>query len=151
VTGAHAQGLPNVLTQFAVELGKGVAMGMTAWGPLANPTILQGGVGDRESKQGYSTDDIAALMGFSYIHRDQDLPTIWDYFNKSKGKNINNYHCHITTRMKQWAYNRRIKIDKSIYLEQNTIKAIADLKFNPGKWVAHLLSALKIHSIFMCR
>jgi hypothetical protein len=31
-TGAHAQGLPSVLVQFAVELGKGVAMGLMAWG-----------------------------------------------------------------------------------------------------------------------
>jgi hypothetical protein len=49
----HAQGLPNVSAQFAAELGKGVAMGLMVWGPLANPTVLQGGVGDRESKQGY--------------------------------------------------------------------------------------------------
>ena len=44
---------PNILAQFAAELGKGVAMGLMVWGPLANPTVLQGGVGDRESKQGY--------------------------------------------------------------------------------------------------
>jgi hypothetical protein len=72
-------------------------------------------------------------MGFACVHRGQDLPTIWDYFNKLKGKNINNYRCHITTRMKQWAYDRHMKIDKSIYLEQDAIKAIVDLKFNPGK------------------
>jgi hypothetical protein len=130
-TGAHAQGLPNVLAQFATELSKVVAMGLMAWGQLANPTVLQGGVGDGEPKPGYSTKDIAALMGFACVHRGQDLPTIWDYFIKSKGKNIDNYHPHITTRMKQWAYDRRIEIDISIYLEQDTIKAIVDLKFNP--------------------
>jgi hypothetical protein len=150
-TSAHAQGLPSVLAQFAAELGKWVAMGLTAWGPLANPTILQGGVGDGEFKQGYSTEDIAALMGFACIHRGQDLPTTWDYFNKSKGKNIDNYLRHITTWMKQWAYDRRIKIDKSIYLEQDTIKAIVDLKLNPGEGVAHLLSALKGLYILTCR
>jgi hypothetical protein len=53
--------------------------------------------------------------------------------------------------MKQLAYNCRIKIDKSIYLKQDTIKAIVDLKLNPGKGVAHLLSALKGISILMCR
>ncbi len=151
-TGAYAQGLPSVLVQFAVELGKGVAMGLTAWGPLANPsTISQGGVGDGKFKQGYSTKDIAALMGFACVQRGRDLPTIWDYFNKLKGKNINNYRCHITTRMKQWAYDHRIKIDKSIYLEQDTINSIVDLKFNPGEGVAHLSSALKSLSILMCR
>ncbi len=69
VAGAHAQGLPNVSAQFAVELGKRGAMGLTGWGLLANPTISQGGVGDRESKQGYSTKDIAALMEFACVHR----------------------------------------------------------------------------------
>jgi hypothetical protein len=84
-TDAHAQGLPNVLAQFAAELGKGVAMGLTVWGPLANPTVLQGEVGDRESKQGYSTEHIAALMGFACVHRGQDLPTIWDYLKSPEG------------------------------------------------------------------
>ncbi len=69
VTGVHAQSLPNVLAQFAAEQGKGVTMGLMAWGPLANPSILQGGVGDGESNQGYSTKDIAALMGFACVHR----------------------------------------------------------------------------------
>jgi hypothetical protein len=63
-------------------------MGLMAWGPLANPTFLQGGIGDGEPKQSYSTKDIAALLGFDCIHRGQDLPTMWDYFNKSKGENI---------------------------------------------------------------
>jgi hypothetical protein len=149
-TSAYAQGLPNVLAQFAAELGKGVAMGLTAWGPLANSTIAQGGACDGEAKQGYSTEDIGALMGFACVHRGQDRPTIWDYFNKSKGKNINNYRRNITTRTKQWAYSRHIEIDKNIYLEQDTIKAIVDLKLNPGKGVAHLLSASKGLSILMC-
>jgi hypothetical protein len=124
--------------------------GADSVGPLANPTVSQGGVGDGESKQGYSTEDTAALMGFASVHRGQDLPTIWDYFNKSKRENINNYRPHIMTLIKQWAYDCRIKIDKSIYLEQDTIKAIVDLKFNPGEGVAHLSSASKGLSILTC-
>jgi hypothetical protein len=125
-------------------------MGLMVWGPLANPTVSQGGGGDKESKQGYSTKDIAALIRFTCVHKGQDLPTIWEYFNKLKGKNINNYCCQVTTQMKQWAYDRCIKIDKSIYLEQDTIKAIVGLKFNPGKGVPHLSSASKGLSILTC-
>ncbi len=33
--------------------------------------------------------------------------------------------------MKQWAYNCRIQINMSIYLEQETVKAIVELIFNP--------------------
>jgi hypothetical protein len=53
--------------------------------------------------------------------------------------------------MKQWAYDRRIEINKSIYLKQDTIKAIVDLKFNPSEGVLHLSSASKGLSILTCR
>ncbi len=53
--------------------------------------------------------------------------------------------------MKHYAYDRRIKIDTSIYLEQETIKAIVELQFNPGKGVAHLVLVLKGLSILACR
>ena len=53
--------------------------------------------------------------------------------------------------MKQSIYDRRIEIDKSIYLEQDTIKAIVYLKFNPGERVAHISSASMGLSILTCR
>ncbi len=53
--------------------------------------------------------------------------------------------------MKQWVYDRRIQIDQSIYLEQETIKAIVELRFNPGEGVAHLASASKGLTILACR
>ncbi len=52
--------------------------------------------------------------------------------------------------MKQWDYDHRIEIDKSIYLEQDTIKTIVDLKFNPSKGVAYLSLASKGLSILTC-
>ena len=53
--------------------------------------------------------------------------------------------------MKQWAYDCWIQIDQSIYLEQETVKAIVELRFNPGKGVAHLASASKGLTILTCR
>ncbi len=53
--------------------------------------------------------------------------------------------------MKQYVYDRRIQIDSSVYLEQETIKAIVELRFNPGEGVAHLSSASKGLSILACR
>jgi hypothetical protein len=53
--------------------------------------------------------------------------------------------------MKQWPYDCWIPINTSIYLEGDTIKAIVDLKFNPGEGVAHILSASKGLSIMSCR
>jgi hypothetical protein len=53
--------------------------------------------------------------------------------------------------MKQYAYDRRIQIDTSVYLEQETIKAIVKLRSNPGEGVAHLSLASKGLSILACR
>ena len=53
--------------------------------------------------------------------------------------------------MNRWAHDRHIAIDSSVYLEGTTIKAILELKFNPGEGVAHLSSADKGLSIMACR
>ncbi len=54
-------------------------------------------------------------------------------------------------RMSQWAHDRRIPVDTSIYLEGTTIKTVIELKFNPGEGVAHLSSADKGLSIMACQ
>jgi hypothetical protein len=53
--------------------------------------------------------------------------------------------------MKQYAYDQCIQIDSCIYLEQETIKTIVELRFNPGEGVTHLSSASKGLSILACR
>jgi hypothetical protein len=52
--------------------------------------------------------------------------------------------------MKNYAYDCRIQINTSIYLKQETIKAIVELRFNPGEGVAHLALASKGLSILAC-
>ncbi len=54
-------------------------------------------------------------------------------------------------RIMWWARERHIPINSSIYLEGTTIKAIMELKFNPGEGVAHLSSADKGLMIMACR
>ena len=80
-------------------------------------------------------------MGFAGVYNGHNLPDIWELFNATKGKNIDAYRWHLYARMKQYAYDRRIQINTSIYREQETIKAIVELQFNPGEGVAHLASA----------
>jgi hypothetical protein len=53
--------------------------------------------------------------------------------------------------MTDWAYDRRIQIDTGVFLDVDVVKAIVDLKFNPGEGVAHLTSAAKGLSILTCR
>jgi hypothetical protein len=114
-----------------------------------DPSQLGGGY-DADTK-GYTKDDIAALMGFAGVYNGHNLPDIWELFNAIKGKNINAYHCHLFTQMKQWAYDCHIQINTSVYLKQETIKAIIELRFNSGEGVAHLALASKGLSILACR
>jgi hypothetical protein len=53
--------------------------------------------------------------------------------------------------MTEYAYDRRISINAGIYLEQETMKAILDLRFNPGEGVAYVQSAAKGLSILCCQ
>ncbi len=56
-------------------------------------------------------------------------------------KNIEPYWHHIVSHMNKWSFDQQVPIDTSIYLEQETIKAIVDLHFNPGEGVAYLETA----------
>jgi hypothetical protein len=53
--------------------------------------------------------------------------------------------------MTEWGYNRQIQIDTGVFLDVDVVKAIVNLKFNPGEGVAHLNSARKGLSILACR
>ncbi len=81
----------QMLVQFVAELEKGVALGLTALGPLKTPLVTQGGTTDNKGKQLYGEEDIAALMGFSNIRLGSHLQDIWAYFNTSRGKSIDVY------------------------------------------------------------
>jgi hypothetical protein len=140
----------TVPAQFAAELSKGLAMGLKSLGPLKSPTTVQGGHTDTDTKQDYSNEDISALMGFAHVKHGNQLPTIWEYFNSYRGKSINIVWQQLYARMKQWSRDRRIPIKTSMYLEGTTIKALIELKFNPGEGVAHLSSADKGLSVMCC-
>jgi hypothetical protein len=53
--------------------------------------------------------------------------------------------------MTEYAYNHQISIDGGIYLEQETMKAILDLRFNPGEGIAYVQSAAKGLLILCCQ
>jgi hypothetical protein len=52
--------------------------------------------------------------------------------------------------MNRWAHDCHIPINTNVYMEGTTIKAIMELKFNPGEGVAHLRSADKDLTIMAC-
>ena len=137
---------------FATEVGKGVALGLHALSPFKHQAGAgMGGVGETDLKKGYGDEDVAALMGFSRVKRGDQLQDIWAYFQTTGMKNVDVCRRQLMARMARWARDRHIPIDPSIYLKNTTVKAIMELKFNPGEGVAHLSSADKGLSIMSCR
>jgi hypothetical protein len=147
----HPHDPTQVSAMMATEVGKGVALGLWAVRHLQRDTPQLGGGYKAKSIKGYTKDNIAAIMGFAGVYNGHSLPDIWELFNNTKGKNIDAYQRHLFARTKQYAYNRLIQINTSVYLEQETIKAIVKLQFNPGEGVAHLALASKELSILACQ
>ena len=52
--------------------------------------------------------------------------------------------------MTDYAYNHWIVIDGGVYIEQDTMKSILDLRFNPGEGIAYVQSAAKGLSLLCC-
>ena len=136
---------------LVADIGKGVALQLKALGgPIAMahaPTPTTEG----NAKMRYTEDDIAAIMGFSHVHRGDQVQPIWATLNNAKQKNLDTFRRQLQTRMTDWGYDRRIPIDTGVFLDVDVVKSIVDLKFNPGDGVAHLNSAAKGLSILSCR
>ncbi len=90
-------------------------------------------------------------MGFSHVHRGDQVQPIWTMLNNAKQKNLDIFCCQLLSRMMEWGYDRRIPIDTGVFLDVDVVKTIVDLKFNPGEGVAHLNLAAKGLSILSCR
>ena len=109
--------------------------------------------GDKAPKAGdsaYSGDDVCTVMAFSGIEDPQDCQVIWTIFTEKK-KNVDACRRYLMKGMTDYVYNRRILIDGGIYLEQVTMKAILELRFNPGEGMAYVQSAAKGLSLLCCR
>jgi hypothetical protein len=79
-------------------------------------------------------------MAFSGIEDPQDCQVVWTIFAEKK-KNVDACRRYLMKGMTDLQYLPRILIDGGIYLEQDTMKAILELRFNPGK-VLHMFSLL---------
>ena len=125
--------------------------GLKALGALIATGHLQSPTKEGEEKNRYTDDDIAAIMGFSHVHRGDQVQPIWITMNNAKQKNIDVFNRQLLAQMVDWAYDRRITINTGVFLNVETVKVIVDLKFNPGEGVAHLNSAAKGISLLACR
>jgi hypothetical protein len=136
---------------LAADIGKGVALGLKAMGSHLPSGQQQTTTKEGDEKARYTDDDIVAIMGFLYVTQGSALQPIWITLNNAKQKNIDVFRRQIYARMLEWAHDRQIPIDTGIFLDGDVVKAIVELKFNPGEGVAHLNSAAKGLSILSCR
>jgi hypothetical protein len=137
-----------VITQ---AVGQGVALGYQHLVTQRGNTPASPG-GDKAPKAGdsaYSGDDVCTIMAFSGIEDPQDCQVIWTICTEKK-KNVDACRRYLMKGMTDYAYNRRILIDGGIYLEQDTMKAILELCFNPGEGIAYVQSAAKGLSLLCC-
>lgn len=115
-----------------------------------------GGWGDRGGLGGYgkkyTRSHIAQLKGFCGSEDVRRIPTIWHTFSTTKDFDL--YRVAIEKRMERWSRDKGVEIDYGMYLEDDALKAIAQLQFNPsgsGAGVALAQSADKGLSILLCR
>ncbi|KAL3771739.1 hypothetical protein ACHAWU_010050 [Discostella pseudostelligera] len=100
----------------------------------------------------YSRSHIAQLKGFCGSDDVRRIPAIWHTFSTSK--DFDSYRVEIEKRMEKWGRDKGVEIDYGMYLEDDSLKAIAQLQFNPsgsGAGVALAQSADKGLSILLCR
>jgi hypothetical protein len=74
----------------------------------------------------------------------------WTIFGEKK-RNVDVCRKYIMKGLQNYAHDHRTEVDRSIYLEQERMKAIVDLKFNPGEGTASVQSAAKGLSLLCCR
>ena len=137
---------------FVADIGKGVALGLKTLGGAMSPgKLAQGPTKENNEKTRYTDDDIAAITGFSHVHRGDQVQPIWTTSNNAKQIYLDIFHHQLLSRMMEWGYDSQIPIDTGVFLNIEVVKAIVDLKFNPGEGMAHLNVAGKGLSILSCR
>ena len=79
------------------------------------------------------------------------IPSIWYTFTTTK--DLGTCQNEIKVGMEKWGDNKRVEIDRSMYLEEDMLKAITQLQFKPsgsGAGVALAQSANKGLSMLVC-
>ena len=153
----HAQ-LVATTAQVVQNMGTQMVAGFQQ---AMNATVQQGAAngGDGGSGSGtggygkkYTRSHIAQLKGFCRSEDVRRIPAIWYTFSTTK--DIDLYRVAIERKMEKFSKDKGVEIDLGMYLEDESLKAISQLQFNPsggGAGVALAQSADKGLSILLCR
>ncbi len=144
----------NVMRSMGNQMVAGLQQAMTAsamqGGGSGGDGALSSGLGGFVKK--YSRSHIAQLKGFCCSEDITCIPPIWYIFSTTK--DVDTYRSEIERQMEKWGRGKGVEIDLRVYFEDESLKAIAQLQFNPsggGAGVALAQSADKGLSILLCR
>ncbi len=132
----------------AVDMGAIIGCSIVAAVQTLTPSASRAGGGvignEMGTKDKYSTDKVAAPMGFAHINAAPKLPQFWKWVQASRklrGDATDTFQQIITEDMATWAYDNRCNIDIGVFLEKKTIDSIISMRFNPGGCVAQYATA----------
>ena len=158
-TGGHAAHLVATTAQVVQKMGTEMVAGFQQ---AMQATVQQGGAGLGEGSstasglggfgKKYSRSHIAQLKGFCRSEDVTRIPSIWYTFSTTRDFDL--YRGAIERKMEKFSKDKGVEIDLGMYLEDESLKAIAQLQFNPsggGAGVALAQSADKGLSILLCR
>jgi hypothetical protein len=86
-------------TTLATDIGKGVGFGLKALGGSIATGNLQSPTTEGDAKTRYTDDDIAVIMGFSHVHRGDQVQPIWATLNNAKQKNLDTFCRQLLSRI----------------------------------------------------
>jgi hypothetical protein len=112
--------------------------------PAASGARTSATTSETGTKDKYSPDKVAALMGFACVNAAHKLPQFWKRVQASKKSrwDSTDMFCQIITKdMATWAYDNRHNINIGVFLKKKTIDSIISLHFNPGGCVAQYAMA----------
>ena len=61
-------------------------------------------------------------MGFSHVHRGDQVQPIWTTLNNAKQKNLDIFSCQLLSRLMEWGYDCQIPIDTGVLLNVEVVK-----------------------------
>ena len=97
----------------------------------------------------FTHGDWATIKGFCGTKDAHKLPPWWGYVQTTKSKN--DYRTYLGKKMKKFASDNGLQIDKSAYLTDAVLESIVKLNFNPGVGIAVFETASSGLSPLVCR
>ena len=132
---------------LATAVSQGVALVMLQQGTNNGLNQSQKSNGGKEAKEGYDFDDKSRIMGFSHVDKFRQVQVVWTRIQNKKPETARMIVMELMT---EAAFNKRVMIERTFYIDEKNMKDIQKLKFNAGP-VATFSSAYDGLTPLICR